>query len=456
MKTVAVIGAGPAGLVAAKTLIHSLPEQTFRVTLFERSSRIGGLWDVESPAEDGLIDPEMRTNLTQFTVSFSDLSWESINVNPKYDIYHPDEAATNVLTAPIYPKAWQVNRYLQQYSERFIPEDIVSFNTQVVRAERIQQDEQSQWRITSVNYHSKDPVELECTYDYLIVASGFSSQPRMIGCGLPDVVSGPRIIHSSQFRKLSDLSTNEEPLKRGRVLVVGGSHSGSDIATSIASEMSNARYSPAEHRAQQLEIVHVTPQEMYSIPRFVRAGNEACAFVPLDCRLYNSALRPSGPISFSYGQMTSEKAQGTRALLQCLLEGDKSAPGSQAIGGEVIAPPYAVVNDSYVAFVRSGAISPKIGRLLRLTRNEAKETSKVSKIDLVLNALSPVSPRPRAILSVHYIYLYPVLIVCRMNLACCAQLCPVVTIYLRLKMLRQLCMQPDTPPRRPLIFFQTT
>lgn len=69
-KTVAVVGAGPGGLIAAKTLLQS---GRFNVTIFEKTTTIGGLW-----APGNLINPQMRTNLCQFTNSFSGLSWENV------------------------------------------------------------------------------------------------------------------------------------------------------------------------------------------------------------------------------------------------------------------------------------------------------------------------------------------------------------------------------------------
>ena len=66
-------GAGPAGLVAAKTLTHNHPG-VFNVTIFEQSERIGGLWPV-SKQDDGLVNPDMCTNQSRYTVSFSDLAW---------------------------------------------------------------------------------------------------------------------------------------------------------------------------------------------------------------------------------------------------------------------------------------------------------------------------------------------------------------------------------------------
>lgn len=48
VKTVVVIGAGPSGLTAARRL----KEAGLEVTVFERRSRIGGLWYVQSGAAE--------------------------------------------------------------------------------------------------------------------------------------------------------------------------------------------------------------------------------------------------------------------------------------------------------------------------------------------------------------------------------------------------------------------
>ncbi|KAL9122184.1 MAG: hypothetical protein Q9187_001265 [Circinaria calcarea] len=318
----------------------------------------------------------MRTNLTQFTVSFSDLSWESVDVSGRPHVDGSNATATDATFAPIYPKAWHVDRYLRQYFQKFIPADIISFNTRVKYAERVHQDGRIYWKVKSFDC-SNHHVEAERTFDYMIVTSGFLERPREIDCKIHNVVPSQRqirILHSSQFRTLSDLSINGEPLKGGKVLVVGGSHSGGDIAASIAFQMSTGRYSPLSQGAQPLEIVHVMPQPMYAIPPFIPASEETRGFIPLDFLLYRAVTRPPGPISFSFGRMTPERAEGMRNLILSLLNGSK--PDSTSLETEKqedreMVPPYAIVNESYVEFVRSGAIVPKIGRLLKLATQQA-------------------------------------------------------------------------------------
>ena len=90
---VAVIGAGPGGLVAAK---HAL-EAGFDVTVFEASDDLGGQWNTTA-AHSG-IWPGMRTNTSRAMTAFSDLA----------------AAGTHEL----HPFAEQIHAYLRAYADAF-------------------------------------------------------------------------------------------------------------------------------------------------------------------------------------------------------------------------------------------------------------------------------------------------------------------------------------------------
>jgi cation diffusion facilitator CzcD-associated flavoprotein CzcO len=62
-KTVAIVGAGSAGLVAAKVLM----EDGFNVTLFERQKHIGGIWSPDWAYAD------LKTQTVAGFMEFSDL-----------------------------------------------------------------------------------------------------------------------------------------------------------------------------------------------------------------------------------------------------------------------------------------------------------------------------------------------------------------------------------------------
>lgn len=143
------LGAGPSGLVAAKTLTHD-HKGSFHVTVFEQSHRIGGLWPI-SNVDDGMVHPEMCTNQSRHTVSFSDLAWPE--------------------TSPSFPKAWQVGQYLERYIKTY-PGYKIRLNTRVSKTELLG----GKWRV-NVQETLHNPETLE--FDHLIVASGFFGKPKV-------------------------------------------------------------------------------------------------------------------------------------------------------------------------------------------------------------------------------------------------------------------------------------
>ncbi|MGY2063675.1 FAD-dependent oxidoreductase, partial [Nocardia gipuzkoensis] len=103
---VVVIGAGIAGLVAARVL----RDDGFDVTVFEKESAAGGVW-IESRTYPGL-----RTNNSRATYAFSD---------------HPYDRS-----AEEFPTAGQVREYLRSYAARFELVPLIRLSTEVVRIAR--------------------------------------------------------------------------------------------------------------------------------------------------------------------------------------------------------------------------------------------------------------------------------------------------------------------------------
>src|SRR4029079_13454727 len=102
---VAVVGAGPSGLVAAK---HAL-EAGFDTTVFEASDGLGGQW--YSAAPHSAIWPGMHTNTSRAMTAFSDF---------------PAPAEH-----PMHPAAEQIHAYLRAYSDRFGVTDRIRFDARV-------------------------------------------------------------------------------------------------------------------------------------------------------------------------------------------------------------------------------------------------------------------------------------------------------------------------------------
>jgi hypothetical protein len=130
--------------------------------VFEKTRSLGGLWSVKPQVRPnynefasrnneeinsrpsssaGFVNPSMHTNLSRFTVSFSDLAWESVELDRAAPSSEKDTPkSTSPSPPPLFPKAWQVGRYLETYAERYLPSDILKLGCHVIRTERRSSD----------------------------------------------------------------------------------------------------------------------------------------------------------------------------------------------------------------------------------------------------------------------------------------------------------------------------
>lgn len=277
-------GAGPSGIIAAKTLLHDHPRGTFQVTVFEQSERIGGLWPL-SPTDGGMVNPEMRTNLSRHTVSFSDLAWPE--------------------SSPTFPKAWQVGQYLKNYISKYPGLDIQTSSKVLeacrlpdispsVRRWKIEVEKKSPGQVSAAqppatregapssghagnstgNELSKSSVETHY-FDHCIVASGFFGKPK-----IPSSSSSPGsfpapIQHSTQFRGIETLLQGNKvgTLSQGsKILVVGGSMSGAEVAASIAMQLSSHVHSPRTSPIRDVgkyTVHHIIRRPFWVMPLFL-------------------------------------------------------------------------------------------------------------------------------------------------------------------------------------------
>ncbi|KAF2184964.1 hypothetical protein K469DRAFT_665728 [Zopfia rhizophila CBS 207.26] len=362
MKSVGIVGGGPAGLVAAKTLLHATPNQ-FKVTIFEAAERVGGMWRAKRGEQGDKCSPEMRTNLSRFTVAFSDLSWDSVNLK--------NEGAGEDTGAGLsmFPQAWQVGRYLQEYAKRFIPKGVIHCHRSATYVERTSECHQK-WLVTSVDKISKTNYSDE--FDYLIVASGFfdragsafATPNKMI----PAVVS--RLQHSSEFREVSSLT--DIP---GNIVVVGGGISGCEAAATAAFQISSAKYSPGpKPEWANSKVYHVFNRPFYCLPRYlpqdpynqaIQGYTPAPKFLPLDLTLYNLSRRKDNPISPTNGQMPPDRAKKSHEFIRSLIGGDQRGIGHPELvynPEQTQFPAFAGIADMYTEFVREGSIVPVRGR----------------------------------------------------------------------------------------------
>jgi hypothetical protein len=212
----------------------------------------------------------MRTNLSRFTVSFCDFAWESLSVSGDVTSDGEDRA----VSPPMFPYAWQVSRYLEGYVDRYIPPEVLRLGCRVVRTERrhtntslsndgvttTAADDDGKWMVEWVEEGDCSNVDTEKTgqtatrserFDYLIVASGYFSRPH-----IPDIpglkyLHPNQIIHSSALRDVEGFLQQLQELPGSstngwkKLVVVGGSLSGAEAASSLALYLSSSVHGPA-------------------------------------------------------------------------------------------------------------------------------------------------------------------------------------------------------------------
>ncbi|MGI4811398.1 MAG: flavin-containing monooxygenase [Janthinobacterium lividum] len=185
MPHVAVIGAGAAGLSAAKHLIDAGCD----VTVFELGSQIGGLWVYEN--DNGL------------SPAYASLHLNSENRVTAYkDFPFPEEA-------PLYPDHQAVAQYLQAYADRFDLRRLIRFGARVMSV-------RPGWTVTLAD----DTTE---RFDAVVVASGHQGVPKH-----PPFAAEftGEYLHAHAYR-------TPERFRDKDVLVIGVGNSACDIAADI-------------------------------------------------------------------------------------------------------------------------------------------------------------------------------------------------------------------------------
>mmetsp|Transcript_6805 Transcript_6805/g.13846 ORF Transcript_6805/g.13846 Transcript_6805/m.13846 type:complete len:533 (-) Transcript_6805:98-1696(-) len=244
-RSVGVIGLGPAGLAAVKELKNA---GCFGVVMgFDRCSRVGGRWSLDSEAYDAGIWKELCTNTTRRHMEFSDFPWD-----PE-DAYDGHEQAYG----RIYPHCTEVRSYLEGYAANFDLHPHLRLGTEVTSIERKNNNNTgSGWIITTVSSQMGD-AKTTTVYDFdaIVVCPGPQAAPHHPLDSKFENFTG-EVLHSKSFR-------SENDYKDKRVLVIGGNISGSEIASVLAEN-------PTAERCQT--VVHSVRTMPFHIQKFTKSG----------------------------------------------------------------------------------------------------------------------------------------------------------------------------------------
>ena len=228
-KSVAVIGAGAAGLVAGK----ELAELGHRVQIFEQSDSLGGVWNYTDRTENDRVglDParrrvhgsmyaNLRTNLPREVMGLADYP---------FDTKFP--GTTGDLNT--YCSHQEVLAYLRAYAAHFGVLENVRFSTTVeavVPSFDDDDDERkavSHWtvRTSAATSSSAAPQQTFDEFDAVVVCNGHYSEPRVPTYDGQDAFHGVQM-HSHNYRR-------PEEFVGKRVVVIGAAFSGSDISQEL-------------------------------------------------------------------------------------------------------------------------------------------------------------------------------------------------------------------------------
>lgn len=225
---VAIIGAGPSGLAAAR----ALQRVGIRARGYEQSHGVGGLWDITNPRSTmyesaHLISSRATTEFTEFPMT----------------------------TRADYPGHHTMAEYFTAYAETFNLTELFEFNTRVEALEQVPPDSGTpdpsaagngappRWRLRVANTVTGE--QHSAVFDHVIVANGTLAEPNV-----PEFAGEftGKWLHSSEYKSARQLADK-------RVLIIGAGNSGCDLAVD------------AVHHAASVDMS--VRRGYYFVPRYV-------------------------------------------------------------------------------------------------------------------------------------------------------------------------------------------
>src|SRR3569833_630074 len=234
VQDVAIIGAGPSGLAAAKYLVA---QGTFRnIVIYEQQSEIGGVWNYSEKPSSVLHvpqvspfcppDPPVRPQEpASGPPVFPGPMYELLNTNIRGIVMaYTDQAFAD--DAPIFPSRQMVQEYLVEYARDI--RQLIRFSVRVKDVQLRGDRGKDAWDIYSESTVDGEPM-LE-TFDAVVVANGHYDTMF-----IPEIQNikafheaHPEIITHSKLYRRPDAFAGK------KVVVVGNSASGLDIAQQIS------------------------------------------------------------------------------------------------------------------------------------------------------------------------------------------------------------------------------
>ncbi len=246
---VAVIGAGPGGLVAARWLLS----QGFEPTIFEQANMLGGQW-TGLPGISG-VWPTMHTNTSRILTSFSDLEHD---------------------TDVVFPSNRAILAYLQRYADAFALTSRINFGTRVDRLSR----SAGSWLVE----HSGTTE----SFQRVVVASGRFQSPSV-----PAVPGLGSFTGSAGAASTFDYRTADAYLGK-RVLIAGGAISALEIASELAQLGADVTVTQRRQRYVLPKFAAGVPSDSRIFTRYGTLATETLAQAEVDRQLKEIVVEAGG------------------------------------------------------------------------------------------------------------------------------------------------------------------
>ncbi|PGH32364.1 hypothetical protein GX50_04844 [[Emmonsia] crescens] len=378
VRRVAIIGAGPSGLAAAKFLVA---EKCFeKIDIFEQRSRVGGVWNYSTAADKRLasIDiPQTNAHLPieepiwHSSVGVSDSESaetqgrkEASFISPLYDgletnIPHVLMRFSDQPFPPgtqLFPGFETVLRYIEEYGADV--KHLIQFQVQVVDV-RLDDARAGTWVVTRKNLETG--AQEADVYDAVVAASGHYTVPYIPSiAGITEWNAAyPNVItHSKSYSSPAEFRDK-------KVIVVGNSASGVDIGAQIgttcrkpllASSRSASYFAvgTVDDKKEYPQIVEFLPPTTHT--RAVRFENGEIE-EDVDAVLFCTGYFYSFPFLSSLKPPVIEDGSRTLHVYQQIFYADQPTLAFPVLNQKVIPFPIAENQSAVVARVWSGRLN---------------------------------------------------------------------------------------------------
>lgn len=318
-QTIAIIGAGPSGLVTAK----EAKSCGLSPTVFESSGQIGGIWQ----SGNGKVWDDMKINNSRHAASFSDFEWEP--------------------GAEDFPNQKAVFQYLCRYAEAFHLGSAIKFHSKIIRVQEVEgnQADKKRWQVIWENAHGQHE---QRSFDFLAVCSGFLSRPFRPQIDGMETFTGT-VLDAQDYKSPVSFANR-------RIAVIGNAYSGCEIAAEVAQTAA--------------QVVHIFRNPRWIMTRYLK-DKESGDTLPCNLQFYRRArFLASGSM-----EPSSVLFEQKHAAMRAFCQKQEEVP-SIKVPPPYTVPPLSTISDTYLDKVKKGDVNPRHVHIERIAANRLQLSDK--------------------------------------------------------------------------------